>query len=321
MTAMDTLFDDVAANAPGAAAAIVEAGKVSWQGCFGLASTATGAPITPDTRFRIASMTKPMVAMVVLALADAGALALSDPVTRWLPELRVPEPPTLAQLLAMQSGLPEGAPLHWLVTGHSACAGLSSGGRAGAATAAAHPAFHSGHPHALCQQQLPAAAAGGGTRRRPAAGGAAGGACLRPRRHGDGAAPRWPDAGAGSDGARPCEHAGGLRAARPRSRLWRRRRRGGDARRHDRLDTLVAGRSARLAGAIGRRGAAQRWHRLRLCAGLHAADAGRAADAGPFRPDRSLGRRVPARPGSRAAPPSCWAIAAISTGSNGCASC
>ncbi|MEY2882483.1 MAG: hypothetical protein RL490_207 [Pseudomonadota bacterium] len=121
---LNTLFTDVAADAPGCAAAIIEAGIPIWQGCFGLANTTTGVAITPQTRFRIASMTKPMVAMVVLALADAGTLALSDCVTRWLPELRVPQPPTLKQLLAMQSGLPEGPPLHWLVTGDSEREGI-----------------------------------------------------------------------------------------------------------------------------------------------------------------------------------------------------
>ncbi|WP_421838625.1 serine hydrolase domain-containing protein [Novosphingobium sp.] len=118
------LFADIAPDAPGCAAAIVEDGAPVWQGCFGLANTATGAAITPQTRFRIASMTKPMVAMVLLALADAGRLALSDCITRWVPELRAAEPPMLAQLLAMQSGLPEGPPLHWLVTGDSGREGV-----------------------------------------------------------------------------------------------------------------------------------------------------------------------------------------------------
>lgn len=125
MTALDALFGDVAADAPGCAAALISDGRLAWRGCFGVASTASGAAITPATRFRIASMTKPMLAMVMLALADAGTIALDAPVTRWLPELTVPQPPTLAQLLAMQSGLPEGPPLHWLATGHSTRAGLT----------------------------------------------------------------------------------------------------------------------------------------------------------------------------------------------------
>lgn len=44
-------------------------------------------PMRRDTIFRIASMTKPVTVAAVMALAEEGKLALSDPVTRWLPEL------------------------------------------------------------------------------------------------------------------------------------------------------------------------------------------------------------------------------------------
>jgi CubicO group peptidase (beta-lactamase class C family) len=46
-----------------------------------------GAPMRRDTLFRITSMTKPMTAVAVLALVDAGLLALDDPVDALLPEL------------------------------------------------------------------------------------------------------------------------------------------------------------------------------------------------------------------------------------------
>src|SRR6202035_4227268 len=39
------------------------------------------------TIFRIASMTKPVVAAAAMMLVDEGRIALDDPVTRWLPEL------------------------------------------------------------------------------------------------------------------------------------------------------------------------------------------------------------------------------------------
>ena len=44
-------------------------------------------PMRRDTIFRIASMTKPVTVAAAMALVDQGRLALSDPVTRWLPEL------------------------------------------------------------------------------------------------------------------------------------------------------------------------------------------------------------------------------------------
>lgn len=44
-------------------------------------------PMRRDTIFRIASMTKPVTVAAAMALIEEGKLALSDPVTRWLPEL------------------------------------------------------------------------------------------------------------------------------------------------------------------------------------------------------------------------------------------
>lgn len=46
-----------------------------------------GLPMQRDTIFRIASMSKPVTVAAALALVDEGKLALSDPVSRWLPEL------------------------------------------------------------------------------------------------------------------------------------------------------------------------------------------------------------------------------------------
>jgi len=44
-------------------------------------------PMRRDTPFRLASMTKPMLAVVTMMLVDDGTLNLTDPVERWLPEL------------------------------------------------------------------------------------------------------------------------------------------------------------------------------------------------------------------------------------------
>lgn len=44
-------------------------------------------PMQHDTIFRIASMTKPVAVAAAMALAEEGRLALSDPITRWVPEL------------------------------------------------------------------------------------------------------------------------------------------------------------------------------------------------------------------------------------------
>jgi CubicO group peptidase (beta-lactamase class C family) len=53
----------------------------------GLADAEGDLPVLPDTRFQIASVTKPMVATVIVRLADQGRLSLDDPVSLHVPEL------------------------------------------------------------------------------------------------------------------------------------------------------------------------------------------------------------------------------------------
>ena len=45
-----------------------------------------GLPMTRDTLFRIASMTKPITSVAALMLMEEGKLRLEDPITRWMPE-------------------------------------------------------------------------------------------------------------------------------------------------------------------------------------------------------------------------------------------
>jgi CubicO group peptidase (beta-lactamase class C family) len=71
---------------PGAVALTAGADDVSVV-CVGVRDLATGAPMTRDTLFRIASLTKPMAAVVAMTMVDDGTLALDEPVARWLPEL------------------------------------------------------------------------------------------------------------------------------------------------------------------------------------------------------------------------------------------
>jgi CubicO group peptidase (beta-lactamase class C family) len=47
-----------------------------------------GKPMTPDTLFRIASMTKPVTSVAVMMLVDDGKLRVDDPVSKYLPEFR-----------------------------------------------------------------------------------------------------------------------------------------------------------------------------------------------------------------------------------------
>ena len=83
-------------------------------GVTGLADVAARRPMTPDTRFWIASMSKPVTATAVLMLQDDGKLNVADPVTKYLPEFAALKTPagklanlTIAQLLTHTSGLGE----------------------------------------------------------------------------------------------------------------------------------------------------------------------------------------------------------------------
>ncbi len=84
-------------------------------------------PMQKDSLFRIASMTKPITALGIMALVDDGKLSVDDPVEKYLPEFkgqmlvasRSPEqvvlkkparPITLKDLLTHTSGLPSGFP-------------------------------------------------------------------------------------------------------------------------------------------------------------------------------------------------------------------
>ena len=67
------------AGVPGAVAVAAGPG-FSWEGAAGVADAETGAGLTTEHRFRIGSVTKLLVATVVLQLVGEGALALDDDV-------------------------------------------------------------------------------------------------------------------------------------------------------------------------------------------------------------------------------------------------
>jgi CubicO group peptidase (beta-lactamase class C family) len=94
----------------GLAVSVVGGEETIYAGGFGVQSRETGSPITPDSMFRIASMTKPFVATAVLQLVEAGELQLDHPVAEYLPTFQVDNEPnpriTVRHLLQHASGLP-----------------------------------------------------------------------------------------------------------------------------------------------------------------------------------------------------------------------
>lgn len=64
-----------------------KSGIVSLQ-AVGLRNISANEPMTPDTVFRIASMTKPITAIGIMQLAEQGKLSVDDPVEKHLPEFK-----------------------------------------------------------------------------------------------------------------------------------------------------------------------------------------------------------------------------------------
>jgi CubicO group peptidase (beta-lactamase class C family) len=86
-------------------------GETVYARAAGMADREAGKPVTPDTIFRYASLTKPIVSAAAMAMLEDGAIGLDDPVTRYLPDFRPKladgtEPViTLKHLLTHTSGL------------------------------------------------------------------------------------------------------------------------------------------------------------------------------------------------------------------------
>src|SRR5918993_496239 len=116
---IDRLFQDYAAanHIPGAAWGIVIDGELAHTGVTGYRDIATKSPVTPDTVFRIASMTKSFTAIAILQLRDEGKLALDDPAEKYVPEMKALVYPTadspkitIRHLLSHAEGWPEDNP-------------------------------------------------------------------------------------------------------------------------------------------------------------------------------------------------------------------
>jgi CubicO group peptidase (beta-lactamase class C family) len=103
---------------PGCSAAVGVEGEVVWAGARGLADLATGRALTPATTLDIASVSKQFTATAVLLLAGEGRLALTDPLSRWVPGLPAwSNEVTIDQLLHHTSAMPDYTTL--LSAGHA----------------------------------------------------------------------------------------------------------------------------------------------------------------------------------------------------------
>jgi len=75
-----------AGQMPGAVLAIARRGRLVYFEAFGHRDKAAGVPMTTDSIFRVASMTKPMVAVSTLQLMEQGRLLIDDPLAKYFPK-------------------------------------------------------------------------------------------------------------------------------------------------------------------------------------------------------------------------------------------
>ena len=102
---------------PGMIWGVVIDGQLAHVGTFGVQDLKTRVPVSENTVFRIASMTKSFTVLAILRLRDQGKLSLEDPVSKWIPEFAKIELPTrdsaplnIHQLMSHSAGLPEDNP-------------------------------------------------------------------------------------------------------------------------------------------------------------------------------------------------------------------
>jgi len=103
------------ADQPGLSIGIVHDQELVWAAGFGRARLEPDRPATPDTLYRIASITKLFTSTAVLQLRDAGRLQLDDPIAKHLPWFSIGQPHadapviTIRHLLTHTAGLPREA--------------------------------------------------------------------------------------------------------------------------------------------------------------------------------------------------------------------
>ena len=106
VTSIDDLFADYSGLVPGASVLVIRDDRVLLRRAFGMADLPHRTPATPETNYRLASLTKQFTAMAIMLLEHDGRLRYDQPVREILPELpAAAQPVTIRNLLNHTSGL------------------------------------------------------------------------------------------------------------------------------------------------------------------------------------------------------------------------
>lgn len=108
-------------NIPGAAVSVVKKGEILFEGYFGLKDREQNLPVTKDTQFYIASISKTFTTLAIFQLIEQKQLSLEDLVIQYIPELAEtpcefnnPRTITIRQVLSHSAGFwRDGNTPHW----------------------------------------------------------------------------------------------------------------------------------------------------------------------------------------------------------------
>ena len=97
---------------PGVSMALIDQGKIQWTKSWGVKNLATDDPVTAESLFQAASISKPVAAFGAMLLVDKGEITLDAPINNYLKQWKVPDneftkavPVTLRQLLSHTAGM------------------------------------------------------------------------------------------------------------------------------------------------------------------------------------------------------------------------
>src|SRR5215831_2018340 len=96
----------------GLSLAVVDDQQVVWVQGFGYADATHSIPATPDTVYRVGSLSELFTAIAAMQLAERGIIDLDRPLQTYVPEFAIhsrfadPEPITLRHLMSHHAGLP-----------------------------------------------------------------------------------------------------------------------------------------------------------------------------------------------------------------------
>lgn len=72
----------------GAVAIVARKGKITHLTAKGVMDLESKQPVTPETMFRVASMTKPVTSVAIMMMIEEGKVRLNDPISRYIPEFK-----------------------------------------------------------------------------------------------------------------------------------------------------------------------------------------------------------------------------------------